>query len=62
MDEWESPTMRDDGQPASSMSMIPFSGGSDAAWRNTVLTSSTLVVRLMTRFTSAMLPVRTGTR
>src|SRR4029453_3304672 len=62
IDECGSPTMRDDAHSSSRTDMTPFRGGTAAALRNASLTASTVTGRSVSRFSSAMLPVRVGTR
>lgn len=61
IDECGSPTMRDEFYSSSSAPSMPLSGAVSAALRNAALTSSTVTGRSVTRLSSTMLPVRTGT-
>ena len=52
--------MRDEAHSSSSTPITPFSGAVAAALRKASLTSSTVTGRSVSRFSSAMLPVRIG--
>src|SRR4029453_17693232 len=54
--------MRDDAHSSSRTDITPFRGATLAALRNASLTCSTVTTRSVRKFSSAMLPVRVGTR
>src|SRR3569833_1091603 len=61
-DECGSATMREEAHSSSSTSMTPFNGPLAEALRKASFTSCTVQSFSVTRLSSAMLPVRVGTR